>query len=1024
MPGKTPPIALYPANASPKLDLALFKNPPAIYRGTPFWSWNNRLDRAQLLRQIEQFKQMGFGGFMIHSRTGLATPYLGDEYMQHVVACTEKAAKEQMLSWLYDEDRWPSGFAGGLVTEDQQYRARHLLWTITPLEGGELLGRYEVVLKHGFLAKYRRLKDSAKPRGNGKGRVWHAYLETQQESSWYNNQTYVDTFSAEATRRFIEVTHERFRAALGDHFGNVIPAIFTDEPQFTKKMTFVRSDDTRDILMPWTGDFVETFKQTYKQDILDHLPQLFWDLPDHAPSLARWRYHDHTAERFAAAFGDVIGQWCAQHSIALTGHMLGEAVLFSQTRGIGEGMRPLRGFHLPGIDMLQDKMELTTAKQSQSVAHQYGRPGVLSELYGVTNWDFDFVGHKAQGDWQSALGVTVRVPHLAWVSMAGESKRDYPAAIGYQSPWYLEYKLIEDHFSRINTVLTRGRPLVRVGVIHPIESYWLCFGPIETNQPEMEEREQNFRDITSWLAFSLIDYDFISEGLLPTQAAKSNAKTFAVGQMQYDVIVVPAMRTIRSTTLKRLEEFARAGGTVIFAGEVPALVDAKPSSAAQRLAKRSVTVAFNRRQIVEALEPFREVAIRHADGSPADSILHQARIDGKDLQLFFCNTDRESPRTGARIRVRGKWDVTVLDTMTGTTDVWPALVEGNETSIRWDFAAHGHALMTLSPATKRAAAAVEVATIETKKWTEVGRLRDPVPITLSEPNVLLLDQAEWRIDNGQWQAVEEILRLDNQVRERLKLPMRSGRIAQPWTDNEPAPVVAQLQLRFAIHSDVDVRWAQLALEDPRRAVIHFDHQHVPGDVIGWWVDEAIHTVRLPPFMAGEHTLTVTIPFTRRTDLEWCYLLGDFGVNVSGRGAKLTDPARTLAFGDWTTQGLPFYAGNVTYHCTIDGDGSDIAIEVARFKNPLLSINLDRKAAGKIAFAPFLLELGKVTGRHKLDIIAYGNRVNAFGAVHNANEKLTWYGPPAWRQTGVNWSYEYQLRRMGILVAPTIKKLQS
>lgn len=248
--------------------------------------------------------------------------------------------------------------------------------------------------------------------------------------------------------------------------------------------------------------------------------------------------------------------------------------------------------------------------------------------------------------------------------------------------------------------------------------------------------------------------------------------------------------------------------------------------------------------------------------------------------------------------------------------------------------------------------------------------------------------------------------------------------AQPWTDNEPAPVVAQLQLRFAIHSDVDVRWAQLALEDPRRAVIHFDHQHVPGDVIGWWVDEAIHTVRLPPFMAGEHTLTVTIPFTRRTDLEWCYLLGDFGVNVSGRGAKLTDPARTLAFGDWTTQGLPFYAGNVTYHCTIDGDGSDIAIEVARFKNPLLSINLDRKAAGKIAFAPFLLELGKVTGRHKLDIIAYGNRVNAFGAVHNANEKLTWYGPPAWRQTGVNWSYEYQLRRMGILVAPTIKKLQS
>ena len=106
--------------------------------------------------------------------------------------------------------------------------------------------------------------------------------------------------------------------------------------------------------------------------------------------------------------------------------------------------------------MLCDRQELNTAKQAQSAARQYGRSGVASELYGVTNWDFDFVGHKAQGDWQAALGVTVRVPHLTWVSMAGEAKRDYPASIGYQSPWYQRYALIEDHFARLNTVLTRG----------------------------------------------------------------------------------------------------------------------------------------------------------------------------------------------------------------------------------------------------------------------------------------------------------------------------------------------------------------------------------------------------------------------------------------------------------------------------------------------------------------------------------------------------------------------------------------
>lgn len=95
--------------------------------------------------------------------------------------------------------------------------------------------------------------------------------------------------------------------------------------------------------------------------------------------------------------------------------------------------------------MLYDSRELNTAKQAQSVVHQYGREGMLSELYGVTGWEFDFRGHKLAGDWQAALGVTVRVHHLTWTS-------------------------------RLNTVLSRGKAVVKVGVIHPIESYWLYWG--------------------------------------------------------------------------------------------------------------------------------------------------------------------------------------------------------------------------------------------------------------------------------------------------------------------------------------------------------------------------------------------------------------------------------------------------------------------------------------------------------------------------------------------------------------------
>ena len=138
----------------------------------------------------------------------------------------------------------------------------------------------------------------------------------------------------------------------------------------------------------------------------------------------------------------------------LTGHMMAEATLESQTRALGEAMRAYRSFDIPGIDILANRYEYSTAKQAQSAARQYGRPGVLSELYGVTNWDFDFRGHKLQGDWQAAMGVSVRVPHLSWMGMGGESKRDYPAPIDFHSPWYKKYHLIEDHFSRVNVCMT------------------------------------------------------------------------------------------------------------------------------------------------------------------------------------------------------------------------------------------------------------------------------------------------------------------------------------------------------------------------------------------------------------------------------------------------------------------------------------------------------------------------------------------------------------------------------------------
>ena len=54
-----------------ELSKELFRAPTSEYRGAPFWAWNCDLERDELLRQIDVFKEMGLGGFHMHVRTGM-----------------------------------------------------------------------------------------------------------------------------------------------------------------------------------------------------------------------------------------------------------------------------------------------------------------------------------------------------------------------------------------------------------------------------------------------------------------------------------------------------------------------------------------------------------------------------------------------------------------------------------------------------------------------------------------------------------------------------------------------------------------------------------------------------------------------------------------------------------------------------------------------------------------------------------------------------------------------------------------
>ena len=60
---------------------------PAVeMHGAPFFALNAKLDPEEMRREMNVFHTMGMGGCFLHTRVGLATPYLGKDYMDSLRA--------------------------------------------------------------------------------------------------------------------------------------------------------------------------------------------------------------------------------------------------------------------------------------------------------------------------------------------------------------------------------------------------------------------------------------------------------------------------------------------------------------------------------------------------------------------------------------------------------------------------------------------------------------------------------------------------------------------------------------------------------------------------------------------------------------------------------------------------------------------------------------------------------------------------------------------------------------------------
>ncbi len=1015
---------------------AEFSNPGPEFRGKPFWSWNGVLREDELLRQIGVLKEMGMGGYFMHSRTGLATEYLGEEWFRLINACADEGARLGMEAWLYDEDRWPSGTAGGLVTADLKYRQKYMsMNTFAPKEfqwRDDAVAVFACKLDGTSYTDCQRIERDTPAKSLAGKTILVFTIEDASPSSFYNGNTDVDRLNREATEHFIQLTHEKYREQCGDRLGKSIPGIFTDEPHRGAAFSAFSLDNPNQFRMtPWTERLPEEFQKRFGGDLIAQLPELFLKKDGHAVAPVKWQYMELLQELFLENWCKPCREWCDREHMIFTGHFLHEDNLTSQAAVHGSLMRAYEYQQYPGVDVLSEgNRNYWIVKQLSSAARQLGQTRLLSELYGCTGWQFNFQSHKAVGDWQALFGINLRCQHLSWYTMGGEAKRDYPASIFFQSGWWRDYHFVEDYYARLNLLLAQGRPACDVLVLNPIESVWCQVGVgwarhLSPQTKEIKDLEKAYEELFFWLTGAHIDFDYGDEEMfarLCRVERDGNEPVLRFGKADYRVAIVPKMTTIRSSSLALLDEFRRAGGKVVFAGDAPAYVDVLPSPRAAELAKQAVPVAWKGDALAAAVKDSLRLPVEIVDekGAAQTAIFCQVRDNGSTKILAAINTSTGDWHRGVTLRLRTEAAVSEWNCLTGERTAVATRIHSGWTEFTADFAPSGEHVYVLSQAQ-----IPELSPQPGLKEVSQQVCAGPFAYTLNEPNVCVLDLADYQINDQPVKNETEILKIDRAARHAFGLPPRGGDMVQPWFSKKfeakPEPKGA-LRMSFAFEVETMPAGAvQLALEEPENFAITLNGKPLSAAIEGWWVDPAIKTLALPVDLLkpGENRIELTTDFRQDMNLEAMYLLGQFGVRLDGTKKSLTALPENLAVGDLAGQGLPFYSGAVTYRVPVSGKpGSG---QRAFLVTPKFEAACIKAAPAKIIpWPPYECDVtAELQQGDVLDVQAVLTRRNTFGPLHQVPVRAGSYGPGNWLTEGKGWSQTYQLYPAGLLEAPVI-----
>lgn len=1012
-------------------------DPSKEYRCVPFWSWNDKLDPDELRWQIREMKDKGIGGFFMHARGGLETPYMSRKWMDCVEVCVEEAGKYDMEAWLYDEEGWPSGFAGGEVTAlGDSFHTRWLEASWIPLREAEdsesILGIYDE--EFHFLGKeVGYIKERTEE---------FRCCIIRQESNPY----YVDVLNPAVVRKFLEMTHERYTEVLGDRLGEIVPGFFTDEPQYAK------------MKIPYSYLLPEEFEKEHGYPLTVALPSLFF----HTPGCREHRYDfwKTVSRMFTEGYMKTVCRWCSEHGCRLTGHLMREDSLLMQMQATAGVMPSYEYMDMPGIDWLRRRISSPlTPRQAGSVAAQLGKRFVISEMYAMTGWDCTPEELKWIAQWQYVNGVNRMCQHLEAYSIRGIRKRDFPPSLFYQQTWWEEYKSFNDYFARLGVLLTFGEPETEVLLIHPMRSAWMLYDGKE--EGPVKEFGQKFEELSQALLDVHIDHHYGDEGLMEKYGEVRNGKLW-VGKCGYRAVILPDMISIEASGLSLLLRFAAAGGQIFSMGEFPSIVPGQSPEGLLRL--RECVSQVNTGQIKKLLDETAEFPVSLTEnGREIKEVHYQMRREGQERVLYLVNLNREEGHK-VLLKCRGYLSVTLYDPLNNQEAVCRTMAADGYTLLEFPLEAMDSKVFlikqeTLGTGYKGDIPVCEPAEQGETEWEPpvVVRKGGTFDVLDMDMNAYTLDYCWYRINDGEWHGKIHIIQLMDillKEKKRLKISLRF----QFCIEAEPQEL-GEIFLAAEVRGMLDARINGTAVRIRES---------------GWWKDKGFRKYAVGDYLVrGNNEVILEIDFcqsrkvydvlfgenvleteknklTFQTEIENIYLIGNFGVyNRNGflyswRKELICDDDFFMAklpekiYGDeLTSQGFCFFAGKIKIgqklfiHGFDDSRGVKIvntenARYLCRFGKPnamFAKLYINGALVRKVLWQPYECEITDYIHPGENEIVweLYASNRNLLGPHHHMDGELyaVWpedfTGTPSPFKADIRkvWSDQYHFVKFGL-----------